>query len=485
MPEIALYRKYRPDSFTNLVGQDHVRTTVLNALKEDHVSHAYLFCGPRGTGKTSAARLIAKAVNCANPKEGNELCGECDICVDTAEGRLIDLIEIDAASNRGIDEIRDLKEKINFAPTRAKHKVYIIDEVHMLTKEAFNALLKTLEEPPSHTFFILCTTEIHKVPETIISRCQRFDFKRIDVKTMMTRLNFIAQNEGIEAEDKAIEAISRHVDGGLRDAIGLLDQLTIDKKLTFENVQAVLGISDIGTIEGLYSSLVNKDAQGAINTINKLHTEGIDLAQFVREFLDYLRGLMLGKIDKGEVDELPSIISLIDTFQEASYGIKLSAIPQLPLEMAAVRFCHGELKVIETEPAPVSKKESREHKAIVKGNPVSDEKIPFTISRLKENWPRVLENISIPSARRSLGESKPLQVEGNEVTFEFMTKFHMEKVLAQDARADIEKAFEKVFGKQVKVIGHLKKVELTSESSEGPDLASDAVEIFGGELIED
>ena len=239
MDQISLYRKYRPHNFDNLIGQDHVRTTLINAIKSEHVAHAYLFTGPRGTGKTSSARLIAKALLCSALKDKHEPCNQCDLCLDINSGRLIDLIEIDAASNRGIDEVRELKEKINFAPSRAKYKVYIIDEVHMMTKEAFNALLKTLEEPPAHAYFILATTEVHKIPDTIISRCQRFDFRRLSLKALMTRLAYICEKEGIEAEDKALEVISRYVNGGMRDAIGLVEQLTVDGKLGHAKVEEI------------------------------------------------------------------------------------------------------------------------------------------------------------------------------------------------------------------------------------------------------
>ena len=288
MESVSLYRKYRPHNFDNLVGQDYIRDTLTNALKGNRVSHAYLFSGPRGTGKTSAARLLAKALNCSNLTDGYDPCNECDFCQEINNGRLIDLIEIDAASNRGIDEVRDLKEKINFAPTRSKFKVYIIDEVHMMTKEAFNALLKTLEEPPDHVYFILATTEIHKIPETILSRCQRFDFKRINKKALMTRLSFIAQKEKIQAQDSALELITRYVDGGLRDAIGLLEQLSVDKKLEVEHVREILGLSHTSLILSLYDVLMNNDIKEALKIISELHNQGSDLKQFLHEMCSLL-----------------------------------------------------------------------------------------------------------------------------------------------------------------------------------------------------
>ncbi|MBP9770752.1 DNA polymerase III subunit gamma/tau, partial [Candidatus Gracilibacteria bacterium] len=340
MEEISLYRKYRPHNFDNLVGQDHVKITLMNAFKSGHVSHAYLFTGPRGTGKTSTARLLAKALNCTNLKDGFEPCGECELCKEIGEGRLIDLIEIDAASNRGIDEVRDLKEKINFAPTRSKVKVYIIDEVHMMTKEAFNALLKTLEEPPAHAYFILATTEAHKIPETIISRCQRFDFKRITHKALMTRLGYIAQLEGIVAEDQALEAISKYVDGGLRDAIGLLEQLTLDNKLNLERVQGLLGISGLSLLENMYEALMNNKTKEALSIVNELHIQGSDFRQFSHEFIDLLRNKMLEAMTADNRRNVARAIKMIEVFQKAQ--LRLDAdIPQLALEIAVIELTNN------------------------------------------------------------------------------------------------------------------------------------------------
>ncbi len=301
MSEISLYRKFRPQTFANLVGQDHVRVTLTSALKKGQLAHAYLFTGPRGTGKTSTARLFAKAINCINLSENAEPCEECDICRDITTGRLIDVVEIDAASNTGVDDMRELIDKLHFAPTRAKNKVYIVDEVHMLSKGAFNAFLKTLEEPPANVFFILATTESHKVPETIISRCQRFDFKRIDNKTVMARLAYIAQIEGITAEDEALEMIARHVDGGLRDAIGLFEQLTVDKKLTKDTVRTILGVAGSSAIENFYKLLSERDANGALCFIQELYTEGIDFVQFTKELLEKMRGEMLHAVESKQM----------------------------------------------------------------------------------------------------------------------------------------------------------------------------------------
>ena len=244
MASQALYRKWRSRTFEDIVAQDHVTHTLANALHSGRIAHAYLFTGPRGTGKTSTARLLAKAANCLGPEDGPRPCNQCPICQAVDEGRLIDLIEIDAASNRGIDEIRDLREKVNFRPNEARYKVYVIDEVHMLTNEAFNALLKTLEEPPGHVIFVLATTEPHKIPATVLSRCQRFDFRRIPAADIVGRLRYIAEQEGILVKDDALAFIARQATGSLRDAISLLDQLVAygEETVSVEQVQQILGL---------------------------------------------------------------------------------------------------------------------------------------------------------------------------------------------------------------------------------------------------
>ncbi|KKR23367.1 MAG: polymerase III subunit gamma and tau, DNA polymerase III subunit gamma/tau protein, partial [Candidatus Peregrinibacteria bacterium GW2011_GWE2_39_6] len=263
MADLAFYRKYRPSKFTNLVGQPPIQKTLLNAIKSGHLSHAYLFCGPRGTGKTTTARLVAKAINCIAPDPNGESCNKCEYCTLMNQGNCVDLIEIDAASNRGIDEIRDLREKIKFSPNQTPHKVYIIDEVHMLTTPAFNALLKTLEEPPAHAYFVLATTEVHKVPETIISRCQRFDFRRIDEESIIDRLKYIATQEKIKYEDEALTWIAQSAEGGMRDAINLFEQIIEDQKLTTKHVKEILGVSSHDNAKKLFQSLEKQDLKTA------------------------------------------------------------------------------------------------------------------------------------------------------------------------------------------------------------------------------
>ncbi len=297
MTSQVFYRKWRPQTIADVVGQEQVTRTLRNALSQGQISHAYLFCGPRGTGKTSTGRILAKAVNCLTNDGKGEPCNTCAVCQAITAGAALDVIEVDAASNRGIDEIRDLREKVAYAPNQTRYKVYIIDEVHMLTKEASNALLKTLEEPPPHVIFILATTEAHKILPTLLSRCQRFDFRRISQTDVVTKLAGIGSTEGIKVDAEALRLIARTTTGSLRDAENLLQQLTTYycAEVSLSQVQSLLGITGDWRARELIKHIVNNDVSSGIATINAVNNDGLDLRQFNRELVEYLRGLLLIK----------------------------------------------------------------------------------------------------------------------------------------------------------------------------------------------
>ncbi|HEY41543.1 MAG TPA: DNA polymerase III subunit gamma/tau [Dehalococcoidia bacterium] len=352
MASQVFYRKYRPQTLAEVVGQEPVTHTLLNALSSGHISHAYLFCGPRGTGKTSTARCLAKAVNCLTDGQG-EPCNACEMCQAITESRALDVIEIDAASNTGVDDIRSLREKVNYAPNQARYKVYIIDEVHMLSTSASNALLKTLEEPPSHVIFILATTEAHKILATIMSRCQRFDFRRLSQADIVSKLNHICDTEGISIEPEAIRLIARSATGSQRDAENLLEQLTTyyGSDITLHQTQEMLGITGDQRTKELARHIVNSDVPAGIATINAINNDGLNLRQFNRELVEYLRGLLLIKTgaeeavdltaeDTAEMKELasraplPQLLKAVKTFGQLD--LSLDSHSTLPLELAMV-----------------------------------------------------------------------------------------------------------------------------------------------------
>ena len=357
----ALYRKWRSRTFDEVVGQEHVTQTLRNALRDNRVAHAYLFSGPRGTGKTSTARILAKALNCTGP-EDDRPCDVCPTCVAISEGRMLDLIEIDAASNNSVDDIRELRDKVGFRPSEGSYKIYIIDEVHMLSSSAFNALLKTLEEPPPHARFILATTEPHKIPATVLSRCQRFDFRRIPVVEIAAHLRHIATEENIGAEDGALTAIARSAQGCMRDAISLLDQMTSygAEAISLTQVHQVLGSVASESVSGFVDALTDHNVAAGLRLIHKLLLDGASLQEFTTQVVEHLRGVLLVQMtgDSGLLDDRspetvkrmaaqaqkltqPQSIYAVKRFGEAIGELKGGYQPQLPLELALIEIIRG------------------------------------------------------------------------------------------------------------------------------------------------
>ena len=363
MPAQALYRKWRPQLWDEVVGQEAVVQTLRHALGSDHIAHAYLFSGPRGCGKTTSARLVAKAVNCLadDPKQRPD--NTCEYCLAVNEGRFLDLIEIDAASNTGVDNIRELREKINYAPSQGRYKIYIIDEVHMLSKSAFNALLKTLEEPPPHAIFVLATTESFSIPATVTSRCQRFEFRRIPVAEIVSRLKLLCTQEQVEVEEAALEVVARQATGSLRDAISLLDQLVgASARVTLVQAQELLGTSASQAVSGVVEAVAAGDLPGGLQVINAAIDGGADPRQLSRQVVDYLRNLMLVRLGNAALVEagaetratmarqaerldVPALLRTIRAFNTAANDARGGWQPQLPLELALVECVTG--------PAPV------------------------------------------------------------------------------------------------------------------------------------
>ena len=323
MSYTALYRKWRPTSFEEVRGQDHIVKTLKNQINSGRIGHAYLFCGTRGTGKTSIAKIFARAVNCEHPVDGSP-CGECSMCRQIAEGASLNVVEIDAASNNGVENIRDIREQVQYPPTDGRYRVYIIDEVHMLSIGAFNALLKTLEEPPSYVIFILATTEVHKIPITILSRCQRYDFKRISIDTIAGRLAELTQAEQIDVDDRALRYVARAADGSMRDALSLLDQCVafhFGEKLTYDNVLKVLGAVDNRVFSKLFQAVLASDTKACIREIEEMIIQGRDLSQLVNDFVWYMRNLLIAKTTDEPGDMLDMSEENLAVLKEEAAGV--------------------------------------------------------------------------------------------------------------------------------------------------------------------
>lgn len=359
----ALYRKYRPKNFSDVYGQDHIISTLKNEIKENRISHAYLFTGSRGTGKTTCAKILAKAVNCESSADG-EPCNQCEVCRGLDSGAIYDVVEIDAASNNGVDNIRDLREEANYTPSRGRYRVYIIDEVHMLSAGAFNALLKTLEEPPAHVIFILATTEVHKLPATILSRCQRFDFKRIQPETMAVRLKEVAGFEGLSLDDDAAVLIARIADGALRDGLSILDQCAgREKSITADLVSQVAGLAGREVLHRLSDCVSSSDSASAIDTISELYQNSYDMERLCVEMVNHFRNFLIVKTvkrsreliictddeyqsicDGAKKFTLENIIFALDLFQDTLVKIKSGANARIEMELAFIKLCEPKLE---------------------------------------------------------------------------------------------------------------------------------------------
>jgi DNA polymerase-3 subunit gamma/tau len=476
---MSLYLKFRPQTFTDLVGQDQVSKTLKRAFEKNMVNHAYLFCGPRGTGKTSTARILAKSLNCLNYDAAKgEPCNECDICKAINEAKLIDIVEIDAASNRGIDEIRELRDTIKFAPTQAKNKIYIVDEVHMLTKEAFNALLKTLEEPPENVFFILATTEAHKIPETIVSRCQRFDFKRIGEKAIADRLAFIAEAEGFETDSEALDLIARYVNGGMRDAIGILEQMAVQGSVKLDEVSRLLGSTDTKSIDKLVELLIGGSQAEALELVANLYEDGVDLSQLAKDMVLGLRASLLSAIKENDVAAQSRIVKLLGEWQQTSETFKNCDIPQLGLEVFITKTCQNledaplpkpvakksevevekskskpevivEPKVVD-EPVVEAKTEETPGPKVTEEIDAPSEEVERFEGNIDEAWKNLLKNINQPIVKRSLQQGKVKQITANEFVISFSSQFHFETINNAENLGLAEKAFKEVSGVKAK-----------------------------------
>lgn len=474
----ALYRKWRPLLWNEVVGQQHIVQTLTNAIRADRVGHAYLFAGPRGTGKTTIARLIAKAVNCLNDDLAKRPCNECEHCKAVNENRFLDLIEIDAASNTSVDDVRDLRDKINFAPSQGQYKIYIIDEVHMLSTAAFNALLKTLEEPPPHAIFVLATTEIHKIPATVLSRCQRHEFRRVPVDEIVGQLKRIAKEEKIQADDEALTLIARQSAGGMRDAISLLDQLSsTGDKIDLALTQTVLGTATSQTVLDLIASISDGQPASAMDAIHNALDAGADPRSLARQIVDYLRGLMLiqmGNDDQVEVTKdvktimaehaaafsTQNVLRMMKAFNAAAVDTRGGWQPSLSLELAVAEVVEApaESKAIKQEEKPkkIQKTGSPAHKAETKSKPEKTKTIKSTaqktdpekktvkvneeftgsdskpktkapiigLSEVTKAWRDIRSIIKPdhPGIEALLNSCKPLEVRGNELYLGFQSE---------------------------------------------------------------
>ncbi|MFH1610349.1 MAG: DNA polymerase III subunit gamma/tau [Patescibacteria group bacterium] len=526
----TLYRKYRPGTFEDVIGQNHIKTTLQNEIVNDSVAHAYLFSGPRGTGKTTIARILAKSLNCSDKKDKEfEPCGKCLSCQEIIQSKSLDLIEIDAASNTGVDNVREnIIDNVRFTPYRDKYKVFIIDEVHMLSVSAFNALLKTLEEPPEHVVFVLCTTELYKLPETIVSRCQRFDFKKVDLNILSDYLLKISQLEQIKVDKEIIKRIAFGSGGFVRDALSTLGQvLSINKKeITIEDAMSVLPRSDFNMVVELVDYLIEDKPKEAIELINRLVEEGVDLEQFNLDLIDYFRKLSLVKLkidvsnffdsnskiyEQAEKVNMDDILKMTNVFVNKVIALKNAEIVQLPLEMAIIEICKTDniKKVENIQPvvrqevkSEVKKEEIQEEKKIEEKKEIIEPKveikqekkdIDISLQKIIDKWDEIVANSQSVnhSTTVALQTAHPVSLEGDTVEIAFEHSFYCERFKEVKSRQLIEQVLKNVLNCDLVVKCLImtgdKKVEMQEKRKEKKDNAEDKInsiaEDFGGKIV--
>lgn len=492
MSYTALYRKFRPDEFEDVKGQDAIVRTLKNQINADRIGHAYLFCGTRGTGKTTVAKIFAKAVNCEHPLDGSP-CGECAMCKSIAAGTSMNVIEIDAASNNGVDNIREIREEVTYRPTEGKYKVYIIDEVHMLSIGAFNALLKTLEEPPEYVIFILATTEAHKIPITILSRCQRYDFKRISIETIAARLRELIDKEGWDVEDKAVRYIAKMADGSMRDSLSLLDQCAafyMNETLTYDHVLEVLGAVDTEVFSRLLRQLLAMDVHQVIETVDELVMQGRELSQLAADFTWYLRNLLLVKSSDNMEDVLDvssenlallkeeaqmidsdTLIRYIRIFSDLTNQLKYATQKRVLLEVTLIKLCRpamdqnkdallDRIRAIEKQleegawEAPVRERIVYASDAKEAGEPKPKPELPQALNEdvkaVAKDF-RMIINEASPMLRTYLKKARLSAGEGNRLLIVLPDELSASAVATPEHKEEIQSLIEQKIGKKVEI----------------------------------
>lgn len=499
MAYLALYRKYRPDTFDDVKGQDAVITTLRNQIEAGRIGHAYLFCGTRGTGKTTAAKIFAKAVNCEHPVNGSP-CGKCASCRSIAEGTSLNVLEIDAASNNGVDTIRQIRDDVTYAPTEGKYRVYIIDEAHMLSGGAANALLKTLEEPPSYVIFILATTEPQKIPVTVLSRCQRYDFQRISIDTIAGRLTELMQKEGIQTQERAIRYIAKAAEGSMRDALSLLDQCIsyyIGQELTYDKVLDVLGAVDTEIFQRLLQNILDDDVAGAVGIVEELIQQGRELGQFVTDFIWYLRNLLLLQasdeiedaldVSAENLEELKqmafktdqnTLIRYIRIFSELSNEMRFASQKRVLLEIAIIKLCRPEMeegsdaledrvarlerKIEQGVPAAQQTAGGMSNRSDLEGSDAGHTKqetvekqailekaVPEDVREVVRRWPEIVRSLKMPVMQQYAGQAQLSLDENSKLVLVFSQNMAYTYLSDDSHRKVLSDVINRTIGKDV------------------------------------